>query len=86
MRKTGKNQISRNTTTYDLPAPKVDVSYDERLRRYMYLPSHTYHINIGIYGLRPIVVNTGLDGWEEGEEIEPNSEEDFDENTKNKNI
>jgi hypothetical protein len=78
--RTGENIVNRNTTTYDLRAPEVDVSYDERLRRYMYLPGHTYHINIGVYGLRPIVVNTGVDGWEEGEDIPPNSEDEFDGN------
>ena len=78
--RTGENIVNRNTTTYDLRAPEVDVSYDERLRRYMYLPGHTYHINIGVYGLRPIVVNTSVDGWEEGEDIPPNSEDEFDGN------
>lgn len=77
---TGKNIENRNTATYDLKAPQVDVSYDERLRRHMYLPGHTYHINIGIYGMRPIVVNTGVDGWEQGEDIPPNDEDDFDGN------
>ena len=77
---TGKNITNRNTTTYDLRAPQVDVSYDERLRRYMYLPGHTYHINIGVYGLRSIVVNTDVDGWGQGEDIPPNDEDDFDGN------
>ena len=69
--KTGQNIENHNSATYDLRAPEIDVSYDERLRRYMYLPGHTYHINIGIYGLRPILVNTELEGWEEGEDIPP---------------
>jgi hypothetical protein len=72
---TGKNIVNRNTATYDLPAPKVKESFDERLQRYMYLPGHTYHVNIGVYGLRAIVINTSTDGWEEGEDLPPNEEE-----------
>lgn len=72
---TGQNIVNRNTATYDLYAPQVKESFDHKLQRYMYLPGHTYHINIGVYGLRAIVVNTSTDGWEQGEDLPPNEEE-----------
>ena len=72
---TGKNIVSRNTAYYDLKAPTVKESFDNKLQQYMYLPGHTYHINIGVYGMRAIVVNSGMDGWEEGEDLPPNEEE-----------
>ena len=75
---TGKNIVNRMTSTYDLYAPETDLSYDANAGRHMYLPGHTYNINIGIYGLRAIVVNTGMEGWQEGEDIPPNTEDDFD--------
>ena len=78
--KTGLNIVNKHTATYDLYAPKVDESFDPKLQRHMYLPGHTYHINIGVYGLRTIVVNTGMVGWEQGEDIPPNDEDEFDGN------
>ena len=75
---TGKNIVNRMTSTYDLYAPETDLSYDANAGRHMYLPGHTYNINIGIYGLRAIVVNTGMEGWQQGEDIPPNDEDDFD--------
>ena len=72
---TGQNIVNRHTATYDLYAPTSDLSYDEELQRHMYLPGHTYNINIGVYGLRSIVINTGMEGWEEGEDLPPNEEE-----------
>lgn len=77
---TGNNIVNRMTTTYDLSAPKTDFSYDSKAGRYMYLPGHTYHINIGVYGLRAIAVNTGIEGWQDGEDIPPNDEDEFDGN------
>lgn len=77
---TGKNIVNRHTATYDLYAPNTPLSYDEKLRRYMYLPGHTYNINIGVYGLRTIVVNTSIEGWQDGEDIPPNTEDEFDGN------
>ncbi len=73
--KTGQNIRSRNTAYYDLKAPNVPESFDNNLQRYMYLPGHTYHINIGVYGMRSIVINSDLVGWEEGEDLPPNEEE-----------
>ena len=78
-KKTGKNLINRVSSTYDLPAPQLVQSLDEN-GSYWYLPSHTYHVNIGVFGLRAIVVNTSVEGWEEGEIFEPNTEDEFDGN------
>jgi len=72
---TGQNIINRFTSTYDLYAPLTDLSFDKKLQRHMYLPGHTYNINIGIYGMRAIVINTGMEGWESGEDIPPNDED-----------
>jgi hypothetical protein len=29
-----------------------------------------YNINIGVYGLRPLEMNVGLEGWEDGGDID----------------
>ena len=76
---TGENLINRNSTVYDFPAPEIAEARDEN-GVFWYLPSHTYYINIGVFGLRPIVITGGVDGWEEGEEIPPNTEDEFDGN------
>ena len=74
---TGKNILNRYTSTYDLYAPEVDASFDEQHQRHMYLPGHTYHINIGVYGQRRIEISTGIEGWEDGGTFLPNDEDDI---------
>ena len=77
---TGLNIVNRHTAYYNLVAPDVPESFDEKAGRYMFLPGHTYNVNIGVFGLRVIEVSTGLEGWEPGEEIPPNDEDEFDGN------
>lgn len=63
------------TAEYLLKAPELEESTDEASGEFMFLPSKTYAVKLGIYGGRTPTVVVGLDGgWEEGEDFDFSSD------------
>jgi len=55
---------------FTINAPRIPLNYDAETDTYWYQPGYIYNIRIGVYGMRPVVINVEGDHWIEGEEIE----------------
>ena len=67
---TGERNSNEISAIYTITAPKIDESMNPQTGEYQFMGGLIYNVNIGVYGLRPLEMNVGLDGWEEGGNID----------------
>ena len=67
---TGERNSNEISAIYTITAPKLEESMNPQTGEYQFMGGLIYNINIGVYGLRPLEMNVGLEGWEEGGNID----------------